>query len=575
MLCDTRGGAWSADRSQLILGVSPELAGAEGTEEARGQRPCQLILGASPCFGPAPLHLRASRPLAKFLSHPREHRPTFAVVVIGTLDHPMSIWEVTAGFLLAAAALYALGLPTGLAASSPGPFALGLCGSRLRHFMRSSLPQWGLPHSGLAGVPLSRFSWPWWWLVWVAAWLRTGRGWKLRGAVRRRVRPALMVAAIGRCSGGRLSTGFGLYLPNQDFKNHAYFVAQVAWTRSADTNLIVRASPISPPETTDFYPLGLHTLLGWALPSSDFSSVAVTAAAAVLVTSISMPLAVIALARAWRRGSDTLWWVAGFVAVLFAALSNGFRIGSVVSLAAAGLYAGALAVLWEWVRRPRIPAAVAVAVCGVGLLVLHVAEAMGLALVAVACLPIAWRARSGQPMGRRGVAALLILGVAGSLTAALMLRRMLGLLDTDLVWDLQPNLEDPVTAAVVAVGQEPGGSGWGRAIWVVLGVLGFAIAARSALESVAPDRIPGAGRDRDHLRNARCPGLAEPPDGAVVRLGRANRHHVDGADGPSGLARRDLVARGAPNPRAAMVCRRAYGGLFGGACRAGGPRAQD
>lgn len=391
--------------------------------------------------------------------------------------------DVMAGLLLAAVALYALGLPLAwlLPAPDHSQWVVRIAVAPLYAIVLASTGATALRMAGVALHPLQLLLA----LVagWVVAWQRIRREGNLRGALSSASGPLLMVGLSAMLWAMSLR-GFGLYLPNQDFKNHAYFVAQVAWTRSADTNLIVRASPISPPETTDFYPLGLHTLLGWALPSTGFSSVAATAGAAVLVTSISMPLAVIALARAWRRDSDALWWVAGIVAVVFVALSNGFRIGSVVSLVVAGLYAGALAVLWEWVRQPRILSAVAVAVCGVGLLVLHVAEAMGLALVALACLPIAWGARSGQPLGRRGVMVLVILGLAGSLTSAAMLRRMLGLLDTDLVWDLQPNLEDPVTAALVAVAQEPGGMGWGRATWVVLGVLGFVVAARQGWSQV-------------------------------------------------------------------------------------------
>lgn len=389
----------------------------------------------------------------------------------------MTALEVLSGLLLAGVVLYGLGLPIAwlLPVPAHSPWVLRIAVAPLYAIAACFGSAALLGRLGLGLDPRLLV------LViagaWVVAGWRTRRDWRLGEAIGAAGPPAVMIALSGVTWALSLQ-GYGLYLPNQDFKNHAYFVAQIAWTGSTDPSLVLRPSPISAPELVDFYPLGLHTALGWVLPNADYPTVAITAAAAVLVTSISMPLALVAMARHWAEGDRVLSWMAGSAGVLFVGLSTGFRIGSVVLLVAAALYAAALAVLWHWVTRPSTWSLLALGLCGLGLLVLHVAEAVGLALVAVITLPIAWRNRPRgalAPGAALALAVLAAIAVAGTLP---MLDRLLGLLDTDLAWDLQANLEDPVTALLVAAGQQPAGNGWGRALWAALALAGFTVAAR-------------------------------------------------------------------------------------------------
>jgi hypothetical protein len=389
----------------------------------------------------------------------------------------MTALDALAGLLLAGVALFGLGLPIAWLLPAPSHstwvlriaaaplYAMALCSGAAAILDRLGMPL----HPVMLAIAGTS--------TWVVAWWRTRERWRLGEAARLAAAPALMVALSGFLWALSLK-GFGLYLPNRDFKNHAYFVAQVAWKRSADTSLVLRPSPISSQDVTTFYPLGLHTVLGWVLPTTDYPTVAVTAAAAVLVTSISTPLALIALARFWAPGDSHLGWIAGSVGVLFVGLANGFRIGSVVLLVVAALYAASLAMLWQWVRSPTVPTTLALTLSGVGLLVVHVAEAVGLALVAVACLPAMLKIRTAERPSQRTSVALAVIAAFAVAAAGLMLDQLVPLLGTDLTWDLQSNQEDVVTAVLVSAGQQPGGNGWGRALWVVLALAGFTIAAR-------------------------------------------------------------------------------------------------
>ena len=271
--------------------------------------------------------------------------------------------------------------------------------------------------------------------------------------------------------------GYGLYLPNRDFKNHAYVVAQVAWTRSADMALVLRGSPNSAAEPGLLYPVGLHTLLGWVLPSPNSPSVAITAASAVLATAISMPLSAVVLARLWDPRTQGLWLLAGTTSVFLLGLTADFRIGSVVLLVGASLYPAALASLWLWTRDPTAGAAVAVLMCGVALFILHVAEAVGLAFVALVCLPLVLT-RSGVGRVQRGawlaVAGVGLLVVMASLAR---LRALMEYLESFLsTWDIQRNAEGPVMAALVALVQQPAGILWVSLGWLALAVFGFGLA---------------------------------------------------------------------------------------------------
>lgn len=220
----------------------------------------------------------------------------------------------------------------------------------------------------------------------VGAWVTAV--WRRRGAFRRPVsmRPAALPTVLVLLAAGlwvKSLVGFGLYLPNRDFKNHSYLVAMTSFFRSADPESVGRQSPMDPASSLFSYPIGLHALLGWSLPTPGWSAVGVTAAAAVLVTTVSLPLAFVSFARMWApmpRGLDAF---AGLVGICLPGLTFHFAYGSVVLLAGAALFASALSVGWLAmnVRSPKTVLALGMSV--VGLLAMHVAEGLALALVVV------------------------------------------------------------------------------------------------------------------------------------------------------------------------------------------------
>ena len=113
----------------------------------------------------------------------------------------------------------------------------------------------------------------------------------------------------------------------------------------------------------------------------------VTAASAVLAACITLPLACVTLARQFAPENTLLWQLTGFFAICFPGLTQSFSIGSVVLICGAAMYCAGLACVWHWLHAPSRPAALALALAGLGLLLLHVAEAWGLALVALASIP--------------------------------------------------------------------------------------------------------------------------------------------------------------------------------------------
>jgi hypothetical protein len=385
--------------------------------------------------------------------------------------------DTLTALVLTALAMYGLGLP--LAWLFPAPqesqWTFRLAIAPLYAITLSSACAWVL---GRLGVPLHPAQLL---VLLIAAWgvsaWRTRSSWLIRESLSRALGPACLVALAGLVWFLSL-VGYGLYLPNRDFKNHAYVVAQVAWTRGADMALILRGSPVGAAEPGLAYPVGLHTLLGWVLPFPNSPSVGVTAAAAVLATAISMPLSAVVLARMWDPASESLSLLAGVTSVFLLGLTADFRIGSVVLLVGASLYPAALAALWLWTRDPAAWAgAVAVVLSGVALLILHVAEAVGLALVAGACLPFVL-ARAGRDKVRlRGWLALAPVGVLVVIASWGRVRGLMSYLESFLSsWDLQRNTEGPGMAVLVALIQQPAGM-LGIALgWLALGLVGFWLA---------------------------------------------------------------------------------------------------
>ncbi|HYO19383.1 MAG TPA: DUF6541 family protein [Dermatophilaceae bacterium] len=395
----------------------------------------------------------------------------------------MSVPDTVIALLLAGLALYGLGVPLAwlLPAPAESQWVHRIAIGPVYAIVLATVGAWSL---GAIGIPLHPLQLVGLLMVaWAIAWWRTRDQWHVRTSLRHAAGPGLMVGMAAVVWFLSL-VGYGLYLPNRDFKNHAYWVAQVAWTRSSDAALIFRGSPVSAPNDAAFYPLGLHTLLGWALPGTDASSIGITAASAVLVTSVSMPLAVVALARLWDATSPALWIIAGGAGVFILGLTTDFRIGSVVLLVGASLFAAGLATLWMWVRDAELASLVALMLTIAGLFVLHVAEAVGLALVAIACLPLAIRDSLGSPFGRRQA------GVAASVMAVLLvvawasqgvIRKLFAIPGSGFRWDLQPNTEDPVTAGLVALLQQPSGFVGVTLVWLVLAFMGFWLAGTRGL----------------------------------------------------------------------------------------------
>lgn len=221
--------------------------------------------------------------------------------------------------------------------------------------------------------------------LWLVAWRVTGSCWQL-GTALRSATGATMLVALAGVTWFLSLVGYGLYLPNRDFKNHAYLVAMVSWLRSGEPGAILRASPVDLPSGISSYPIALHTLLGWALPNTSWNSVGVTAAAAVIATSVSLPLAFVALARMWAPIPRGLDWYAGLCAVVLPGLTLHFVYGSVVILVGTSLYAAGLTSLWTWLEQPSRLATIALVVVVYGLFVTHMAEALGLILVGLAAV---------------------------------------------------------------------------------------------------------------------------------------------------------------------------------------------
>lgn len=270
--------------------------------------------------------------------------------------------------------------------------------------------------------------------------------------------------------------GHGLYLPNRDFKNHAFFVAAAADTRSADASLILRATPLSPPNETSLYPLGLHSLLGWALPSADWNSVGVTAGAAVLTACVSLPLAGIALARKLAPARTSLWVVTGFAFGTASGLVGGFTIGSVVLIAGTALYSAALVTLWDWLDNLDPPRTVALAAAGLGLLVLHIAEAWGLLLVAGTAI-VLLRGRSIIRLSYRTLIPMLLSGVVVLTAGVSLVQRGIPTLAAG-QWDIEPDDLTVLGTVVRTFGLQPAGELALSAVWAVFALTGVVLVVR-------------------------------------------------------------------------------------------------
>ena len=315
--------------------------------------------------------------------------------------------------------------------------------------------------------------------AWVLAWWRSRGEWKFQESLRAALLPGAMVA-LGALTWFLSLVGFGLYLPNRDFKNHAYFVAMIASDRQVDLSNVLRASPLSEPTESLFYPLGLHALLGWSLPDPSGNTIAITAASAVLISAISAPLAVVALARQWRPDSRALWVISGTAMAFAPGVTKSFGIGSVVLIAGAALYPAAVSTLWLWIQAPSLARASACAVGAFGLFSLHVAEAVGLGLVGVASLPLL-DGRHLRRIHAKHIAGFVgVLGVVAILTLD-TLTKLYGRLSLD--WENQPNSESPLTALLIGLVQQPGGVAPIAVLWVGLGLLGFWLAHRRRLRS--------------------------------------------------------------------------------------------
>ncbi len=396
----------------------------------------------------------------------------------------MSISATIAGIALGALAMYGVGLPIAwlLPAPSHAQWIHRIATAPLLSIVVASM---GARLMGALGIPLA----PWQLVVlagalWVGAWVRTGETWAITSSVKRAAQPAVVVA-VGALAWTLSLIGHGLYLPNRDFKNHAYVVAQVAWTRSSDFSMLWRSSPVSDPVELDgFYPVGLHILLGWVLPTADGNTLAVTAAAAVLAAAISLPLALICLARSWSPQSPLLAWAAGLTAVALPSLSSPFGIGSVVLIVGTALYAAALGSVWLWYHSPGVGTTIGLAMVGLGLFFLHVAEAVGLALVALLLLPgLLRRIRGRVSLGSRWILLAVAFLAVGVGVAIEMGTRLAPILTSGFEWDIQPNDQSIPAALAMALVQQPGGTPIVALFWVTLGLLGFWIAAKQNMSS--------------------------------------------------------------------------------------------
>ena len=388
----------------------------------------------------------------------------------------------TAGaVLLAAAVLYGPGLAVAwlLPAPARSPWELRVAVAPLLSVVVAVL---GVQTLAAFGVGLR---WPQLAVVtaglWGGAWWWTRRREAGRGAPdgaarswRAALEPVSLVVVGGLVWVASLA-GFGLYLPNRDFKNHAVMVAQIASTGTLDPSVILQASPMSEPVVGSFYPLGLHALLAWGLPSPGASTVAVTAASAVVVCVVSLPLAVSSLARMWTDDARLPWLSGLCAACLPGATAAAFAIGSVVLMVGLALFAAGLVCLWLWLRAPTVGHTVLLALAGLGLFVLHVAEAVALLLVALGG-PALRESRVRGLIGRRALRVLAGLAAA----ALLVLRGQLGplraVLATD--WDVLPNDAGPGHALLAALIQQPAPLSLLALVWWGFALLGLVVARR-------------------------------------------------------------------------------------------------
>ena len=432
----------------------------------------------------------------------------------------MSVAETVIALVLAFVAMYGLGIPLAwlLPAPDSSPWVHRIAVGPVYAILLTSVVAWGLRMIGIPLHPLQLGA-----LVvgaWAVAWVRTGSRWQVRTALRHAGAPALMVGTSGILWVASL-VGYGLYLPNRDFKNHAYWVAQVASARTSDSRVILRSSPLDPMlESRGGYPLGLHTLLGWSLPTTDWESVGITAAAAVLATSISLPLAMVTLSRMWDP-DRLLGILAGFAVIALPGVTSAFRIGAVPMMVGTGLYAASLAVLWLWLRSPSRASMGALAAVGSGLLVLHVAEAVGLALVMLACIPgWLWRRRRG--LGPRSWMAMFAVATGALLVGFLYVRPLLGVFGGSFVWDVEENTFGPVTAPLVALMRSVSNRLMIGQLWVPLVLAAIWIAYKRRLSlypmaALAPSLglavVAGAAFVPDWVRP-----LAAPWYGAIGRV---------------------------------------------------------
>ena len=298
----------------------------------------------------------------------------------------MGVLHVATSVLIAAAAMYGLGIALAwlLPAPAHSQWVLRIAVAPLLAIALTSPVSWIL---WLAGVP-----WHPWMLVamaagaWALAWPRIRRsGWTIQDSGHWQW-PVLMLLT-GAYLWWLALRDYGLYLPNRDFKNHAYNVAQFALDRGIDPIHTYSAGALATPEVAGLSRIGLHTLLAWALPTAEWNSLGVTAAAALLPSVVSLPLGLIVLARMWRPGSDLMWKLAGMCGVLFPGFTAPFSIGSMSLLFGAALFPAALATLWALWREPSWGRLLAVVVVGAGLAFTHIPEAAGLGLLVVLCMP--------------------------------------------------------------------------------------------------------------------------------------------------------------------------------------------
>jgi hypothetical protein len=380
--------------------------------------------------------------------------------------------------LIAASAMYGIGLPLAWLLPAPiaSPWAYRIAIAPLYSIVVAAFLAWVLGVVGASLQPLYLVALAV--LAWTVAWRVAQESWRVTDWKSSSV--PLVTMTVASAVVWLLSLiGYGLHLPNRDYKNHAYWVAQVSFERSADPSLVLRSTPLSVPAQDDFYPLGLHTLLGWALPTSDWNALGVTAAAAIICTAVSLPLAGVVLARLWMPDDGLIWTLTGFALAFFPGMTGAFGIGSVTILVAGALYSIAVASLWMWLEHPGGSETIAVALTGAGLFLLHIAEAWGLMLLAIGALAIVGveRLRGIPPRTWLVIAAAL----ATSMGVAVVILRPIVSQLTDASWDIQPNDQSISLALLRAFAIQPGGNIWPGMLWMILALLGLVAGYRRNL----------------------------------------------------------------------------------------------